>query len=622
MKKLSDIERAEQILTEADMVTYVQPAEKLPEANASQLGRAYVLVGFEKGRIPSKTYKCVKVGSGYEWKLVNYHEFGALDAPFGLWATSKRDAETGRATVYIHWKDPEDKEDAHWLYTVIVKKLGSEPTSMYDGEIVGYSSVRDQYSKKVGFVDSVDIDTVDDTTDGDDDDDDIIDNSDHVGYVIPKSQRYFYRVFAVTRYGVVTPSENACNPVLTWKEFQRLVQLGIGSYALDVGDVVSVKWKYDGEHSTYIDFQVVAYDNANLADTTKTHSVTFMACDVLFRGSFDCQEPEYALTQDTSWISGKRYYSHLEGSTTDGYTIMDPTGISVSPINWNENGRKAYEKNPCPTSSYGRNSWEDSNIHTWLNSVADADHWYIKPGSNIFDVYESDPTHYGAYGFGNVKFVGFLGALDPDLQEVLANVRLGTSIPLWRRTGEEGEDTLEFTEDKIFLPSYIEIFGTDDPLNKVPEDIDYGEGKQFDIYKLGVVNTRIKTILDMFNTTPDTVDPNYVASGELASWYTRTPVREIDQETKTSGANPLTLECVKVVSCKNIRHDVEHDLGEDIGSGRMPNEPINDTTQYLNPTDNNDYARDKRLNVFRPVGTSIWFRNNSSPGFVPCFVVA
>ena len=601
MKKLSDVERAEQILTEDDMVEYVWPIDELPEPSEELLGKAYMLTGYQENYLLTKTYKCVKVDDQYEWKLINYHESNPTAPCTKLWATSVRDASTGRATVRIHWTDPEDTDDTHWAYTVVVKKLGSIPTSIYDGQVVGYSSVRNQYAQKIGMMDSIDIDAVDDAT-GDDDNDDIIDVSDQDMHVV-KQERYYYNVFPVSKFNVIGEGTPGCTATLTWKKFQELIQEGIAEYALDIGDCVSVEWKYDGTNHIYIDFEVVAFDNADLVDESKQHSVTFMAKDVIFRGSFDAREEAYFVTADTTWVTDKAYYKKIG----DEYSIIEASEISGTPATF---GQPVYEKNPCSTAAqFGRNSWADSNARLWLNSTAGTD-WFSK--QHLHDRYDANCRTHSGYGFGqNINFVGFLGALDPDLQDVIAPIKVTTTVPSWK----SAELTTEVTVDKVFFPSYVELFGRED--ENFPEDVSKDEGQYFDIYKNGRTNTRMKCMLMDFNTTYSDPEGN-----NLASWYMRSPVQMHDKQTINAAG---VIGCIEIVTCENRRYDVTHYLGEDGGAGRSPDMPQSDNTELTGTSGvstKSDRGRDNRNNVFKPVGSTLRFDNNSAPGFVPCFVVA
>ena len=601
MKKLSDIERAEMILREEDMKGFITPIDKLPEATAELLDKAYIVVSYNRDQLPANTYKCVKDGTGYKWKLINYRETDALLAPTNLWANSVRDAETGRATVYVHWRDPDDTETAHWKYTVLVKKKGSSPTSIYDGEVVGYSSQRNQYSGKKGMTDSIDADVVDES--------DIIDTDEGAPTPIPVEDQYFYNVFAVTIFDVVSFNPNAaCGPVLTWKKFQELVQLGIANYALDLGDTVEVVHKDFGK----IYFQVVAFNNARLRNHATglpytPNSVTFMSCDVLFRGSFDHKELLLAPTADTTWDASKTYY---DGSTRQ--VIPDSDKVrSIAEYNATHPG-KACEANPCANASeYGCNAWDTSNARQWLNSLAGTD-WFTS--QNIWDQYSDDYTHHGCYSYKDEsgvihKLSGFLGGLPEELREVLATNIIRTTVPAWKNAAEV---TYSETDDIIFLPSYVELFGVD---KVFPVDVSTQEGRQFDIYLKKKTNTRMKYMLDGFDTTGYGSEAGAGKAKDyadcLASWYMRTPVRMTDVEI---GGEPI--DCVEIVTVKNRRYDVEHELGEAGGAGRQGYEPAGDKTSTL------DSCRDSRSNFFTPVGSTVTYCNNTAAGFVPCFVVA
>lgn len=588
MKKLSDLAEAELILRESDMKEHVKPIDRLPEPCEALYGTAYVVVSYNPDIIPANTYKCVREGSQFVWKRINYREDDKLAAPTNLWANTKRDETTGRATVRIHWKDPEDTDTAHWAYSVVVRKCGGKPTSIYDGEIVGYSSIRNQYAYKDGMIDSIDAGNVDES--------DIID-TDEGSQTVDEDYLYHYNVFAVTVYGQVSfDYDQACGPTLTWKKFSELIKLGIAQYAIELGDVVEIVHEDFG----HICFQAVAFNNARVRDERTglpytPNSVTFMACDVLFRGSFDHKEKELAPTQDTTWDPRKIYYD------SDGTVIVDRS-VSIAAYNSNPNTGTVCEKNPAPfASSYGCNAWDISNSRAWLNGTTR--NWFT--AKTIFDQYSSDFTRDGTYGTRTKQFGGFLGGMPSDLREVLATCVVRTTVPIWR--GGDGS-SYEETDDIIFLPSYIELFGVD---RAFPSGVCTLEGSQFDIYKRKATNTRMKLMLGEFDTTSYNILPEKAKNEAdcLASWYMRTPVRMVDVEIGGS------IDCVEIVTAKNRRFDANHELGEDGGAGRQCYEPAGDKASSM------DSERDSRANFFTPVGSNVRYCNNTAAGFVPCFVV-
>ena len=618
MKKLSNIERGELILTEDDMAICVQPIDELPVPSAEQTNKAYLLTKYQSGYITTFTYKCKLIGNEYKWVEINYYEPKPTSPCSKLWATSVRNTTSGRATVRVHWEDPEDTVNTHWAYSVLVKKLGSVPSSIHDGIIVGYSSVRNQYAGKLGMIDSIDVDTVDDTTDCDDDNDDIIDNT-VMDDPIVQNERYYYNVFPVSIFNIEGPGiDGGCTATLTWKKFQEIVQQGIASHALDLGDCVSVKWTYDGEHYIHVDFEVVAFDNARLVDTTKQHSVTFMAKKALFRASFDSPEVEYELSKDTSW-GDKVYYDRRNGHFAPINT-SDPNNTINSPAQMNtalgdSDPYSVFERNPCNNAgTFGRNSWKDSNARQWLNSISTTSNWF-EP-QHLHDKYDDDPTTASAYGRANgVKFIGFLAALDPDLVNVIAEVKINTTKPHWV---EDKEEELEMNEtiDKIFFPSYVELFGRND--EKFPvNDINKNEGSHFDIYRDERTNTRLKCVIPNFNTTlDDTYDEN-----NLCNWYMRSPVYTKDVNMPRQIPEFPETDCIETVSCEDRRYDTTHHLGEDGGTGWSPAIPLTDNAIRRDGR-RSDRGRDDRENKFSPIGTTIQRANNTAPGFVPCFVVA
>lgn len=645
MKKLKELKRAEPILTEQDIQEFIQPVDKLPEPNAEWVNKSVLVSTYKDSELIGMTYKCVGSGSGYEWKLVNYYEPDPTAPCVNIWANCVRDEDTGRAVVYIHWKDPDDTDSTHWAYSVIVKKKGNIPMSLYDGEIVGYSSIRNQYSYKNGFVDSVDADCVDNN--------DILENLEfgpEYEYILTEDEyrninktyylkegstyrearpkdfpedgrikglnfyedpnRYYYNVFAVSKFGKVRAG-TGCGPCLSWIKFQELVANGVANYALNIGDVVQVK--HEGLGRT-IDLQVVAFDNP-IPEGCK-HGVTFMSCDVLFRASFDHLELAYARTIDTEW-KNKPYFIESETHYDNPSPITDRSSYR-SPQDYPE---PLYERNPLFRDGnitkvngvfmvVGRNTWIDSNARQWLNSDKDADHWF--EAKTIFDLYSNDVTYEGAYGTpslapcGMKLFPGFLHGLDEELFEVMRPCKINTTLPIWKREDPEVVSLDEPTIDYVFLPAYIEIFGK----NKTfPADVSEAEGRQFDYYEQKIAKTRMKTILLDHNTTPPMMGESDLDN--LASWWMRTPVRMDEVETTETKTQ---VDCVEMVTSKNRRFDDIRDLDEDGGAGRQCYMPASGSGL-------GDIPRDMRNNTFVPVGTKLTFYNNTSPGFVPCLVV-
>lgn len=609
MKQLRHVERSENLITESQLIDYIQPIDELPEPSAEYENYKYLLTQLSEQYLPGKTYVCVNdEKTGWKWVPINFvTDTSALVPPAKIWANCKRDPATKFATVYLHWDDPDDSEDAVWSHSIIIRKKGSKPTSIYDGELIGSSSVRDQYAGKTGFIDSIDIDS----TSGSD----IVDDDGSPAAVDP-NEVYWYNVYAITKNGVISAGE-PCQAMLTWEKLAEITREGIADHAFDIGDVISVTHSQLGA----IDFQVVAFDNAdvNRGYDNKyglTHSVTFMACDVLFRGSFDHMEREYGETTDRMWLGTKTYYSQTGEAIDTNNSIWAAGGPAAYK---KYTGGPACEKNPCSTAStYGNNRWRDSNARHWLNDTTDD--WKTS-GVDKWDQYSDDIDNHGAMGVpyipgvnkGAILFDNFFNGLDPELRATMAYVNVKTTEPKWVGSTDSDDVKIETTVDRVFLPSYVELFGTD---ALMPSDISPNEGKQFDIYRDNVVNTRMRCILASYNTTAISTKQRSV-DDNLASWWTRSPVAMGQWDPGTNTQSEIAINCVEIVTCEERQYDNLIGLGEDGCTGRQPYMPAN-----ITGSENTDIPRDVRNDRFVPVGSTKVYWNNVSPGFVPCFVIA
>ena len=529
MKQLEQLARSEYILTEKQMGQLLEPVDDLPEATEALVGKTrFIRRRQSDDTVLAFTYKCVMQDGTPTWKPINDSSAAELAPVTGLWATHRIDTSYV-ASVMIHWTDPEDDADAgaYWAYDVIVRKRGSVPTSIHDGVVVGYSSVRNQYKRGSGFVDSLDISTIEASEQA------------SVSQDTHAEDAVYYNVFAVTKYGVATGTQNGCLPVLGWYEAQRLIQEGFANDIFKLGDLVEIK------HDTFgkLDVQVVDIDDAGRYrdehGNTVQHSVTFMTDRVLFRGSFDSRQ---------------------------------------------------FTNPPQDMRANGRNQWSLSNIREWLNTDKAANTWHDSSKGD----YSYNFNNAGTYGAGpgtSNQFDGFLRGLPSDLADVLKKVKVRTTVPFWNR--DNLPDLVLETDDKVFLPSYEELFGnSDSPHATKPSDVVFGEGgegSQFGIYRDNKTDSRMKLMLPKYDTTRDTD----IDSNNLASWYTRTASRNADG-----------YDIVYMVTNVNRNYDeVNRDLGED---GAAVIDPYESADQ-----------RDSRDNEFTG-----GYKNNTAPGFAPCFVVA
>ena len=136
---------------------------------------------------------------GKVWHTLNYSEHGELDPVSNVHVEIISLFSVNQAVLTFQWTDPDSwiydpsgvpppdpdiRNSAIWAKTVIVRKIGSYPTSIYDGEVVGASTVWNQYKEgnvnELKFVDRAPYDQ------------------------IFGSSRYFYSIIAVTQYDVET----------------------------------------------------------------------------------------------------------------------------------------------------------------------------------------------------------------------------------------------------------------------------------------------------------------------------------------------------------------------------------------------------------------------------------
>lgn len=462
MKPLSKLARAEDVLTEEAMQQLIVPVKELPEASKDQLGKSYFLSAPSTGYNTACTYKCVKTGDGvnavYSWVQVNVTETGKLDAVTGLWATSI--VNGAQAVVKLHWTDPEDKDDAHWKYDVIVRKQGGVPTSIHDGEIVGYSSVRNQYRSAAAFIDAIDSDTVDSS--------DILDD-----IVKPSTEDvYYYNVFAVTRYGIATGTTDGCPPMLSWAQFSKMVKSGRATDIVSVGDVLQVNC---GTEFGVLDFHVVDISTRRYLSSEEDEdmpTVTLMTDKVLFRGSFDHYDnrvdnnPQAAIHGSNRWITSN-IQEWLNGSGS----------------NWHRRG-DAYSAAFDSDGTYG---YSGHQFGGFLGSLPE----------DLRDVLLEVPVKTTKPQWEPTR------SSDPlDVRNM--KVFLASYEELFGTGGAAGSSR----------PSDV-VFSNDDGHDQYS-----CEGTQFGIFAQNKIDSRMKLIINdaRHNTTPSASEAD-----NLASWFTRTP---------------------------------------------------------------------------------------------------
>lgn len=144
--------------------------------------------------------------------------------------------------------------------------------------------------------------------------------------------------------------------ISSWKVVQTIVKAGIAPRIFKVGDQLTCNHSVFGE----LTFDIVGFDQEEIVDTTKQHSMTLVMHDLLDTDfQFDAPEPS------------------------------NP-----------DSNRKGF----------GSNNWKDSNIRQWLNSSGTKGNWFSP--TTEYDVAPSYATTYD----------GFMLGLDEDLKSVIGPV--------------------------------------------------------------------------------------------------------------------------------------------------------------------------------------------------------
>ncbi len=360
---------------------------------------------------------------------------------------------TGSGLNLISWTDPPDitvdgETYAAWLRTVLVRKEGSYPSNPGDGTVVATTTAADE--TRDDYASTFFRDTVPDP-----------------------SKTYYYKLFSTTTQGAVTDSDDNKVPTgtaLTPTLVHTLSQAGTLTNYLNVGDCIVVNHP-DFDPSPGYSGQLVrfmGYDCVTAADG-ESHAAVFQFEDCLYSTAnnykemaFDPAESQYALTADETFQTGKTYYTKSGSTYTATTEDTDWTaGDAVTADTY-------YEKNPNPYYQYGCNKWVDSNLRQYLNADSAAgDTWW--EAKNIWDA--------GSYKAraGFLYNLPFKSLLVPVTRTVAISTTYGG-----------GSTTCE---DKVFLPSMYEVFGT--KVNNIAEG-----SKRWDYYSNNAssASSRIKLI--------------------------------------------------------------------------------------------------------------------------------
>ena len=296
--------------------------------------------------------------------------------------------------VQIRWADPVDEDPYVWKHTRLMRKYGSDPTSIYDGVVVTDSYVRDRYRH----------------------------NAYHDYVPAGTEEEWHYRFFTCSEDGVWhTDDDCVFMPIeLSWATITNIVRNGWGHRVFQLGDTVTINVDSDDETYKKLEFEVVKFNGMTMEDLNLTHSISFASVNVVgVPVRFDSPWPEYMFTADQYITSRtKVYYAFVDGEFVQVTNLR--VGSRIPPNTY-------YEKSGSDERiTKGGNRWARSSLRKWMNST--------------------DPD----YKIGDM--VPPLTAFDSEVVATITSVRNKTMYPICDGTGAE------IVLDKIYLLSQTEVF--------------------------------------------------------------------------------------------------------------------------------------------------------------------
>ena len=253
---------------------------------------------------------------------------GKMDNPTVGNCTNIRCLTQG-TSVRIRWADPNDLiidgvTLATWFKTTLVRKTGSYPTSPTDGVVVITSTVRNQYN-----------------------------NTEYIDIVPDSNVTYYYQLFPWSETNTVNEqhSNRFETSSLNWNTIHDVIQSGQAQDYFNLGDVLTTTHNEYGD----IQWQIVAFDQADTVDTSIQHSMTLLSLNCLGLQIFDCPESSGALND---------------------------------------------------RDQHGYNKWSESNIRQWLNSNESANNWFTP--QNEYDLCSYSNVNGFVKGFTDSSFLNCL----------------------------------------------------------------------------------------------------------------------------------------------------------------------------------------------------------------------
>lgn len=281
MSKFGDVRQKDRLFSSVSSKAFLQAADTLPSVSNSE--GLFVQTSIRPTTTPSGViYAKRTVGGQTVWKPADISKFGAPTAPV---FQSKRITQDA---IFLRWKS--GKNDAgDWAYDVVVRKLGGIPSRPDDGEIVGYSSVADQYAHPVDGTGKVSIP------------DWMIDTELYRGFIVPvtdTSLQYTYKIFSVSTSGDFEASD-AIPGYWTYTDIKQTIIDKVHRVSFRLGDVLTLpnNTLADGAE---LHAQIVSF-NYRYHNNDVSENIVFMMCESIINEPFDAETNEYGSSRMRAW---------------------------------------------------------------------------------------------------------------------------------------------------------------------------------------------------------------------------------------------------------------------------------------------------------------------------------
>lgn len=426
MKPLGTIPGTEIVLEKDEGLRAYKPVTFLPE-----LPCEHRIVQLANNlTVGDQTYMSgsIFINEETEWKLVTPPEKGLGPVMSIRCPRIEND-------VRIRWIDPFDRSPYHWKHTLLIRKYGSFPTSVYDGVVVIDSYVRDKYLR----------------------------NSLHDFVPRGTEDNWFYR-FYVFSEDEVAYTDDSCTfrPLeLNWATIKGLVQAGLGPKIFSTGDSIVIENVNGGDKWNTIDgmmeFEVIGFDLV-VPDRKETlpRTMTLMSTEILIDEiPFDKPWSKYVITLDKYVTSATKQYYQKQGDE------FVPVHVTIGD---NIEDRGYYEEvTNKERIDNGGNRWSKSWLKAWLNGTT--------PEGTI------NPPRIAFKDCGD-ESGKFLNALTP--------VKNTTGLPSVDGT------TYDVSIDTFFVLSKTEVFGKTSDWYKFNKTTDKSpkDSKQYWVYDTELANYR------------------------------------------------------------------------------------------------------------------------------------